>query len=150
MKYYAFAKYYSVEESEKGAETVIRYIERARRGEETLLSSLLLVGGVISVFDKWHRKHLITQEDLQEQLSFLVEDLQELINNGGLILEPISPLVFVSSLRFIIEYHLSVGDALHLYTALMYLPKDEEFVSSDTRLNLAAQAKGFMIVNPEE
>ena len=153
MKYIdtsAFAKCYSVEESEKGAVKVKLEIEMAKAGQETLFSSILLIGEMVSAFDKWYRKHLITPEEHDELLSFFVEDITELTNNGGLILEPISPLIFISSVKFITKYHISIGDAIHLYTALMYLPRNEEFICSDKNLNTAAREEGFMINDPEE
>lgn len=153
MKYIdssAFAKCYSIEESEKGAVKVRIEIEKARLGQETLFSSILLLGEVVSAFDKWNRKHLITSEEHREILSLFVEDIIGLTNNGGLILEPISPLIFISSIRFITQYHISVGDAIHLYTALMYLPRHEKFIYSDGNLNTAAEEEGFVIDDPEE
>lgn len=153
MKYIdssAFAKGYSVEESERGVAKVKLEVEMAKAGQETLFSSILLIGEVVSAFDKWYRKRLITAEEYKELLSFLVEDITTLTNTGGLVLEPISPLLFISCVKFITKYHISVGDAIHLYTALMHLPRNEEFISSDYQLNEAAKAEGFTVINPEE
>src|SRR3989338_578933 len=153
MKYIdssVFGKYYAEESLEKGADRVRAEIEKARRGEETLVSSILLLGEVVSIFDKWYRRHLITEAELYEQLLCFAEDLRELMDNGALILEPISPLIFISSVRFITQYHISVGDAIHLYTALMYLPRNEEFLCSDKNLNLAAREERFLVKDPEE
>ena len=145
-----FAKCYADEKLEKGADKAREEIEKSRRGEEILVSSILLIGEVVSIFDKWHRRHILSEDELREQLSLFVEDIIELTNNGGLILEPISPLIFISSVRFITQYHISVGDAIHLYTALMYLPRNEEFLCSDKNLNLAATAEKFIVNDPEE
>ncbi|MDO8656473.1 MAG: type II toxin-antitoxin system VapC family toxin [Nanoarchaeota archaeon] len=153
MKYIdssVFAKCYADEKLEKGADKAREEIEKARQGEEILVSSILLIGEVVSIFDKWYRRHILSEEELREQLSLFVEDIIELTNNGGLILEPISPLIFISSIKFITQYHISVGDAIHLYTALMYLPRNEEFVCSDRNLNYAAREERFVINDPEE
>ncbi len=153
MKYIdssVFAKCYAYEKLEKGADKARDEVEKARRGEETLFSSILLIGEVVSIFDKWHRRHILNAEELQEQLSLFVDDIIELTNTSGLILEPISPLLFISCVKFITKYHISVGDAIHLYTALMYLPRNEEFVCSDGNLNTAAREEGFIIDDPEE
>ncbi len=153
MKYIdssVFAKCYANERLEKGADKAREEIEKARRGEEILVSSILLIGEVVSIFDKWHRRRILNDEEFREQLSFFVDDITELTNNGGLILEPISPLIFISSVRFITQYHISVGDAIHLYTALMYLPRQEEFLCSDKNLNTAAQQEKFLVKDPEE
>jgi predicted nucleic acid-binding protein len=152
MKYIdssAFVKYYAGERLEKGADEIRNLFEKVWRGEETLITSMVLLGEVISTFDKWHRQHILTEQELQEQLALFVGDIMGLMKEGSLFLEPISPLIFISSLTFITQYHIALGDAIHLYTALMYLPKQEEFICSDQNLNEAARAEGFIVINPE-
>lgn len=63
MKYLdtsAFVKYYF--EKEKGFEKISGLIEEAKVGKESLISSIFVVGEAISVFDKWVRLKLISEQ----------------------------------------------------------------------------------------
>ena len=56
MKYIdtsAFVKYFGDPEVERGGEKVGNIISQAKRGDFILISSFLMIGEAISVFDKW-------------------------------------------------------------------------------------------------
>jgi len=55
----AFVKYYGKPEFEKGCEKVETIVNKTREGESILISSFLMVGEVVSVFDKWVRIKVI-------------------------------------------------------------------------------------------
>lgn len=87
MKYVdasAFAKCYGNERHEKGVKAVSELVEAARKGEEVLLSNFLLVGEVVSVFDKWVRKKAISQNELDKLIKSFLADITELSENGTL------------------------------------------------------------------
>ena len=153
MKYLdtsSFVKYYRYEADEKGANEITELIDSAKNGKITLISSFLLVGECISVFDKWVRYKLISSEDLNRTIKKFIRDIQELSNNGMLILEPVSTSTITNCLELIIKYHLSINDAIHLYSALGNKTLIDQFICSDELLSKAAKSEGFKVLNPEK
>ena len=153
MKYVdtsAFIKYYGKEEFEKGADKIIELIEKVKTGKEILVSSIFMLGESVSVFDRWVRQKIISEEESQKIISRFLTDIKELTEFGGLILEPIDSILFMLSIDFIVKHHIPINDAIHLYTALTLTPKIEEFICSDDILNKAAEKEGLKIFNPEE
>lgn len=123
MKYIdtsAFVKYYSAEPAEKGAEQIKKLMDNAKKGEEALLSSVLLIGEAVSVFDKWLRLKRITNEGLDKAIGKFILDVRELTEGGNLTLEPVNVFNSLFSVDYIVKYHLTVNDALHLYAALVH------------------------------
>ena len=150
MKYIdssAFVKYYS---TEKGSEKVNAIIDRAKDGKEKLISSILLIGEVISAFDKMFRQKLITKEEFMTSVKDFINDINELTEKTAIILEDVYSMNMIFAVDYIINYHLTVNDALHLYTALVNKKKIEKFISSDKNLNNAATKEGMSVFNPEE
>ena len=82
----AFAKYFSKEVTEKGAEKVKELIEKAIRGEGVFISSVIMIGEIVSAFDKWTRRKLLSDEQFKETLSEFVKNIKKLTENGSLIL----------------------------------------------------------------
>jgi len=151
MKYIdtsAFVKYYY--EKEKGFDKVSKLIEEAKNGKESLISSFFILGETISVFDKWVRLKLITPEELDGVIKRFLADIKQLTDIGTLILEPISTSVIIFCLEIIVKHHISINDAIHLYTALTNKDLLEAFVCSDENLLKAAKLEGFNVSNPEE
>jgi predicted nucleic acid-binding protein len=83
-------------------------------------------------------------------LGRFVIDVRELSEVGALILETISPLFITSSVEYIVKHHISINDAIHLYTALTWMPEVNEFICCDENLLKAAKAEGLNTFNPEE
>ena len=153
MKYIdtsAFVKYYSGEGSEKGADFIRELIDRTKSGEEKLISSILLIGETVSVFDKWVRLKLLTKQDFFEILSAFLNDTKELVNNGSMVFEEINSFMVISSLDYIVKHGLTVNHSFHLYTALLNKNRIEEFICSDNNLIRAAKLEGLNILNPED
>ncbi len=146
----AFAKYYSEEKTEKGADKIKRMIDDAKTGKEILLTSALLLGESVSVFDKWLRLKRITKEGLDKATGKFILDIKELTENNGLTLESVSTFNLLFSVDYILKHHLTVNDALHLYAALAHKDKIEAFICSDKNLLKAAEKEGFPTLNPEE
>ncbi|WP_456474260.1 type II toxin-antitoxin system VapC family toxin [Candidatus Pyrohabitans sp.] len=152
MKYIdtsAFVKYYGNPEFERGIEEVEVLFGRAREGEDVLVSSILMVGETISVFDRWIRIKAITKDEFDKILGRFVMDVKELSETGALIMETISPLFITFSIEYIIKHHIPINDAVHLYTALTWMPEVDEFVCCDENLLRAARAEGLNTFNPE-
>lgn len=153
MKYIdtsAFVKYYGNPEFEKGMDKIADLIEKAKLGEEILITSIFMIGEIVSVFDRWVRTKMITEEEFSKILIRLFLDVEKLNNSGGLIIESINPLSIVFSIEHIIKHHLPINDSLHLYTALTLKPQIDQFISSDGMQLSAAEKEGFEIWNPED
>lgn len=153
MKYIdssAFVKCYCDEDAEKGAQKVADLLEDVMRSKEKLISSIILIGEVVSAFDKRLRRKILTREQFDESTGQFASDIQKLSESGSIVFEEITLINITSAVDFIVKYHLPVNDALHLYTALANSDKISEFVSSDKSLNAAAIAEGLKVLNPEE
>ena len=153
MKYIdtsAFVKCYGNERHEKGITAISELVKAARKGEDVLLSSFLIVGEAVSVFDKWVRKKAISQKELDGLIKKFVADITELYEKGALILEPLDSSSILFCLELITKHHISLNDALHLYTASAHKREIELFVCADNNLLKAAKAEGLKILNPEE
>jgi len=153
MKYVdssAFVKYYANEDSEKGSNKVKELIDKAKRGNEKLISSVLLIPECVSSFDKWKRQRLLTKEEVNERLAIFVEDLKELVSNNGLVIEGINTFAVVFCIDYIVKHSLAVNDSFHLYSALLNKNEIEQFVCSDKMLLEAAKKEGLEVFNPEE
>ena len=153
MKYLdtsALIKYYSDESDEKGVKDVTDLFESAKKGDDVLLSTFFVVGEAISVFDKRVRQRIITNEEFEISIKKFLADIKDLTTKGALVLEPVTSSAIVLCVELIIRHHLSVNDALHLYTALANKDVVELFVCSDDNLLKAAKAEGLNVFNPEE
>jgi len=153
MKYIdtsAFVKYYRYEADEKGAIKIIKLVEDAKKGKTALISSFLLIGECVSAFDKWVRYKLIVPADLNDIIKRFMLDIQELSNSGTLILEPVSTATIANCLDLITKHHLSINDAIHLYSALSNKSLINQFVCSDEILIKAAEKEFLPIANPEK
>lgn len=143
----AFVKYYRKEE--EGSNKVNEPIENDKAGNEQLISSFFIVGEVVSVFDKWVRYKYISNKECSELVRIFLSDIKNLTDNGVLILEPVSTLTIAHCLELITEHHLSVNDAIHLYTALSNKTLIKGFICSDETLLKAAKAEGLNVFDPE-
>src|SRR3989338_1924369 len=114
----AFIKYYSDEVREKGVREVTNLIESAKGGNDTLLSTFFIIGEAISVFDKRVRQKIITLDDFNISIKKFLADINEMTTKGVLVLEPVSSSTILLCAELIIKHHLSINDAIHLYTAL--------------------------------
>ena len=146
----AFVKYYGSEEFEKGINKISEIIENAKQGNEILVSSIFIIWEAISVFDRWVRIKAITKEELNEIIKRFLKDIKELVEKGNLILDPVNSLVIIFSSEFIIKHNITINDAIHLYTALTYIPEVKEFICSDKILNKAVKEEGLITFDPEE
>jgi len=146
----AFVKYYSKEEYERGFVKVKKLMEDAKAGNEILISSYFIVGESISAFDKWVRYKLITEEELGKAIKRFLADVKEMNDKETLILEPLTSSVITLCTELIVKHHISINDAIHLYTALSNKTQIKQFISSDKILFKAAKAEGFEVFNPEE
>ncbi|MBI3036422.1 type II toxin-antitoxin system VapC family toxin [Candidatus Woesearchaeota archaeon] len=143
----AFVKYYS--DDEAGVEKVKQLIERAINGEDILISSAIMIGEVVSAFDKWVRKKIMTNEQLEETLSEFVNSIKKLAEGGSLILVDANISSVSVAVNYIVKHHLSVNDALHLYAALINKDIVDLFICCDRNLIKAAENEGLDVFNPE-
>lgn len=137
MKYIdtsAFVKYYADESAEKGAAIISRLLDGAKKEEEKFVSSILLIGEIVSVFDKWLRLKRITETERGKLVGDFINDIRSMTENESLQLEPVGTLNSLLSVDYILKHHLTVNDALHLCAALSHKHEIEEFICSDNSL----------------
>ena len=65
----AFVKYYRYESDEEGANEIIELIDDAKKGKVMLISSFLLIGECVSVFDKWVRYKFISYQESDQTIN---------------------------------------------------------------------------------
>ena len=150
MKYLdtsGFVKFYR--KHEEGSPQIHQLIQNATDGKETLISSFVMVGETVSVFDKWVRRRYISGSECHQLTQIFLADLKRLTDDETLRLEPVSTLTIARCLELILKHHLSLNDALHLYTALANKGIVDQFVCSDQLLLKAAKAEGFAVLDPE-
>lgn len=151
MKYLdnsAFVKHYRAEE--EGSGTMNKLVDDAKAGKEQLVSSFIVIGEVISVFDKWTRRKYISSDECAELVKISIKEIKELNDAGILLLENISASTIANCLDLITEHHLSLNDSIHLFTALGNKTLIDQFICSDDNLSKAATKEGLEVLNPEE
>jgi len=144
MKYIdtsAFVKHYRKEEL--GSDIINKLMDDSKEKNSQLISSFIVVGEIISVFDKWVRYKFITKQECDELVRIFLKEIKQLTDNEVLILESVSNSMITMSVELIIKHHLSLNDALHLYTALGNKNLIQEFVCSDDSLLKAANQKAL-------
>ena len=150
MKYLdtsAFVKHYRAKE--EGSGIINNLVDDAKAGKEQLVSSFIVIGEIISVFDKWVRYKLISSDECTELIKIFIWEIKELNDAGILILEHVSTSTITNCLDLITKYHLSLNDAIHLYSALSNKILIDQFICSDGMLLKAAKSEGFEVLNPE-
>ena len=151
MKYLdtsAFVKHYR--SNEDGSGIINKLLDDARDGKEQLISSFIVIGETVSVFDKWARYKYISSDECAELVKIFLKDVKELNDAGILVLEHISTSTIANCLDLITKHHLSMNDAIHLFTALGNKTLIDQFICSDDLLLKAAKSEGFKAFNPEE
>ena len=150
MKYLdtsAFVKHRRAKE--EGSGIINNLVDDAKAGKEQLVSSFIVIGEIISVFDKWVRYKLISSDECTELVKIFIWEIKELNDAGILILEHVSTSTITNCLDLITKYHLSLNDAIHLYSALSNKILIDQFICSDGMLLKAAKSEGFEVLNPE-
>jgi len=151
MKYLdtsAFVKHYRKEE--EGSDKINKLVDSAKEKNEQLMSSFFVVGETISVFDKWTRYKYISNDECIELIKIFLNEIKQLTDDEILVLEPVSNSTITLCIDLIIKHHLSINDAIHLYTALSNKALIDQFICSDDLLLKAAKSEGFKGFNPEE
>ena len=151
MKYLdtsAFVKHYRAEE--KGSGIINKLVDDAKAGKNQLVSSFIVIGEIISVFDKWTRYKYISSDECAELVKIFVREIKELNDAGILLLEHVSTATITDCLDLITGHHLSLNDSMHLFTALGNKTLIDQFICSDKGLIKAAREEGLEVLNPEE
>ena len=79
MKYLdtsALVKHYRAEE--KGSGIINNLVDDAKAGKDQLVSSFIVIGEIVSVFDKWTRYKYISSDECAELVKIFVREIKEL------------------------------------------------------------------------
>ena len=140
----AFVKRYHTEE---GSEVVNWVFEEGKKGNKKICISYWVISETVNALDKHFSRGDFTKDELMKVMGSLFYDIFTGIKKGYLTVTEIAPEILTASWDYIIEEHLSAGDALHLVTALYN--GCTEFMAADKKLLRIAEKKGFKIINPE-
>ncbi len=148
MRFFNSSALVKISIEEKGTDRV----KNIYKSEEILVSDITKIE-ILSVFGRILKGGLIDNE----MYFHLVADLKFDLKNRFYVLEICKSLNLINITSEIISdlnlpYILRSLDALQLASAIIYREffPDVIFVSSDKKLHIVAEAKGFMVENPEE
>ncbi len=141
----AFVKRYHIE---AGSEKVNNIFREGMNGKRTIYISYWVISETINAIDKHRNRKEFTEDELKKILGAIFYDIHTGIKRGFLIVSEMTPEILRASWDYIINEHLSAGDALHLATALYHGCTD--FMASDKRLLKVASKMGLNTINPED
>ncbi len=141
----AFVKRYHDEEGSEKVDDVFREV---MDGKRTAYISYWVISETINAIDKHRNRKEFTEDELKKILGAIFYDVHTAIKRGFLVVTEINPEILSASWDYIINEHLSAGDALHLATALYHGCTD--FMASDKRLLKVASKMGLNPINPED
>jgi len=146
----AYAKYYGKTEFEKGIDVVERMISEVRNRQHVLFSSYWVLPEVVAAIDSWERKKYVSPKEKRLLYSRLVGDTLVWLERGHLVFIGVPPESYLrlEFLRFIVNEHLSPGDALHIYTANLIQP--DLLVTADSNQIRVTRSLGMKAFNPEK
>lgn len=108
----ALAKRYVEEE---GTE-IVDFVFNQASTEHKLVFSFWNLGECLVVFDKYHNRGHLTQEQLKDVIQRLMAEGRELFHKGFLVIVPVSVQLLVDSWRHILGQHIYAGDAVQIAT----------------------------------
>jgi len=141
----AFVKRYHIE---AGSEKVNDIFKSGMNGEITIYISYWVISETINALDKHMRRGEFTDVDMKKILGALFYDVYKGIKEGYLMVSEITPEILRASWDYIINEHISAGDALHIVTALYHGCTD--FMAADKKLLKVASKMGLKTINPED
>jgi len=133
---------------EKGSKKIIEIVKKAKKRENLLVSSTLMIPEIIGGFDKWYRQRLITKLQFEQLLKFFLGTLIELIENGIIKFILLDNSQAINNMNILVKHHFGGCDLIHLNAAV--LSDCDLFVASDKQLCNGAKDLGLKVLNPEE
>ena len=70
----AFVKHYRAKE--EGSDIINKLVDDAKAGNEQLVSSFIVIGEIISVFDKWARYKFISSDECNELVKIFIREIK--------------------------------------------------------------------------
>jgi predicted nucleic acid-binding protein len=133
---------------ERGTEVVDRVYGEAEAGRLVVAFSVWNVGEAIGVLDRYHRRGVISDGELETALRLLASETMKMTRLGALHVLPISSRSLVDSWLLVLRHHLYEADALQISSA-----KEAGcrlFLGADGTLLEAAGMEGLKCVNIEK
>ncbi|NVM31238.1 MAG: type II toxin-antitoxin system VapC family toxin [Candidatus Helarchaeota archaeon] len=117
---------------EKGTETIDVIFDASEIEKVKLSFSMWNIGEIIGVFDQYHRRNWITEEEFREATRKFLIELQKLYKLKTLQLIPVNSNILVQSFPLITKYHMYQADVLQ---AVSFKAANADiFISADKKL----------------
>lgn len=132
---------------ERGTEVLDRVYSEAERGRVKVAFSIWNVGEALGVFDRYHRRGAISEEEFGSTLRSMTSETAKMLRLGVLRLLPITSKNLVESWELVLKYHIYAADALQVASA-----KEagcELFLGADNTLLEVAEKEKITCVNIE-
>lgn len=134
----AFVKRFS---SERASDFIDILFTSCQAGKVKILISSWVINESLAAIDRKFRRGEISLEERDKCISTLIEQTDLLAKNGSLAIIPLKQDHVEGSLEFVIYYHLSADDALHLFAAIassckIFIAADKLLVSVAKEANL--------------
>ena len=102
---------------EEGTEVIDRLYEETEAGRATTSFSIWNIGEAIGVFDRYHKRGLLSEEELQTSFRSLATETVKMIRLGSLQVLPITSGSLVESWALVLRHHIYEADALQISAA---------------------------------
>lgn len=128
---------------EEGTETIDDIFDNAEKGKVKIFFSLWNVGEAIGVFDKYKRRDLIGEDELEETLGKFAGEFIKLARIDQLELIPLHTNLVTDSIEIILKYHIYEGDAIQVISSKhcncdLFLTADKQLVEVARDLRIEA------------
>ena len=140
----AYVKHFSPETS---SESVDKLLELCEEGRVLIVMSYWAINEAIAALDRKFRRRETTLQERDQAIATILAETSRLAAEGKLVIIPVTQENVSNSLRYVVERHLSAGDALHLFSAILGLCSI--FVATDQFLLKAAKEEGLEAYNME-
>ncbi|MFP3952297.1 MAG: type II toxin-antitoxin system VapC family toxin [Candidatus Bathyarchaeia archaeon] len=99
---------------EKGSEVVDKVYEESEAGNIKTAFSVWNIGEALGVLDRYHRRELITAEELETSIKGLISESIKMIKLDSLQLLPITSTSLIDSWLVVLKHHIYEADALQI------------------------------------
>jgi predicted nucleic acid-binding protein len=102
---------------EEGTPVIDRLYEETEAGRATTSFSIWNIGEALGVFDRYHTRAVLTEEELQTTLRNITSETTKMIRLGSLQVLPITSTNLVEAWALVLRRHIYEADALQVSTA---------------------------------
>ncbi len=124
---------------EPGSRIVDNLFSEAYRGISIIVFSYWNIGEAAVVFDKYSRRN--PEINPARLIRDLIREAKTLLNLNKLIITDITPQILIDSIKYVLEHHIYLADALQIASAKYSY--SNVFVTGDKKLSRIAEGEGL-------